>query len=227
MLAAMVVSLAGGQLITRTGHYKALPIAGGALLAMGLFLFSTMGLDTPAWLAGIYMAVLGAGMGCMMQTTNPIAQNSVRIKDIGAATGTSTFARNMGGSRGISVLGSTYASRLLKRPPKNLPSKTRVRVRGLSGAAVRVSIVVRVSVIVRESAEVPGEVEGHRRCVVFVNGDPDRGAAQDVQGVQAVPEEFFGQALAAVVRVREKFIDDCFAVAFGDDDGGSDPTIRS
>ena len=112
MLAAMVVSLAGGQLITRTGHYKALPIAGAALMATGLFLFSTMGLDTPAWLSGIYMAVLGAGMGCMMQTTNLIAQNSVHIKDIGAATGTSTFARNMGGSLGISVLGSIYASRL-------------------------------------------------------------------------------------------------------------------
>jgi hypothetical protein len=47
-----------------------------------------------------------------MQTTNLIAQNSVDIKDIGAATGTSTFARNMGGSLGISVLGSIYASRL-------------------------------------------------------------------------------------------------------------------
>ncbi|MFH5877390.1 hypothetical protein [Arthrobacter sp. NA-172] len=58
------------------------------------------------------MAVLGAGMGCMMQTTNLIAQNSVDIRDIGAATGTSTFARNMGGSLGISVLGSIYASRL-------------------------------------------------------------------------------------------------------------------
>ncbi|MFE5838946.1 MDR family MFS transporter [Arthrobacter sp. NPDC056493] len=112
MIAAMIVSLTGGLLVTRTGHYKSLPIAGSALMAAGLFLFSTMGLDTPAWQSGIYMAVLGAGMGCMMQTTNLIAQNSVHIKDIGAATGTSTFARNMGGSLGISVLGSIYASRL-------------------------------------------------------------------------------------------------------------------
>lgn len=112
MIAAMVVSLAGGQIITRTGHYIALPIAGSALMAIGLFLFSTMGLDTPAWQSGVYMAVLGAGMGCMMQTTNLIAQNSVQIRNIGAATGTSTFARNMGGSLGISVLGSIYAGQL-------------------------------------------------------------------------------------------------------------------
>ena len=112
MLAAMIVSLTGGQLISRTGHYKTLPIAGTALMAAGLFLFSTMGLDNPAWQSGLYMAVLGAGMGCMMQTTNLIAQNSVNVRDIGAATGTSTFARNMGGSLGISVHGSIYASRL-------------------------------------------------------------------------------------------------------------------
>jgi EmrB/QacA subfamily drug resistance transporter len=112
MIAAMIVSLAGGQLISRTGHYKTLPIAGTALMAAGLFLFSTMGLDTPAWQSGLYMAVLGAGMGCMMQTTNLIAQNSVNVRVIGAATGTSTFARNMGGSICISVLGSIYASRL-------------------------------------------------------------------------------------------------------------------
>ncbi|MFF2243344.1 MDR family MFS transporter [Arthrobacter sp. NPDC058130] len=112
MLTAMVVSLAGGQLITRTGNYKALPIVGGALMATGLFLFSTMGMDTAAWQSGIYMAVLGAGMGCMMQTTSLIAQNSVDVRNIGAATGISTFARNMGGSLGISVLGSIYASRL-------------------------------------------------------------------------------------------------------------------
>ena len=112
MIAAMAVSLSGGLVVSRTGHYKPLPIIGSALMATGLFLFSTMGLDTPAWQSGVYMAILGAGMGCMMQTTNLIAQNSVHIRDIGAATGTSTFARNMGGSLGISVLGSIYAGRL-------------------------------------------------------------------------------------------------------------------
>jgi len=112
MIAAMAVSLSGGLVVSRTGHYKPLPVIGSALMATGLFLFSTMGLDTPAWQSGVYMAILGAGMGCMMQTTNLIAQNSVHIRDIGAATGTSTFARNMGGSLGISVLGSIYAGRL-------------------------------------------------------------------------------------------------------------------
>lgn len=89
-------------------------VQGQPATGSGLLLFSTMGLDTPAWLSGIYMAVLGAGMGCMMPTTNLIAQYSVHIKEIGAATGTSTFAPNMGGSLGISVPGSIYASRLVE-----------------------------------------------------------------------------------------------------------------
>jgi hypothetical protein len=58
------------------------------------------------------MVVLGAGMGCMMQTTMLIAQNSAPLRDMGAATGAATFLRNMGGSLGVSVLGTLYTTTL-------------------------------------------------------------------------------------------------------------------
>ena len=58
------------------------------------------------------MVVLGAGMGCLMQTTMLIAQNSVSIRDLGAATGASTFVRNLGGSLGVAILGAIYASQV-------------------------------------------------------------------------------------------------------------------
>ncbi|MGO4255417.1 MDR family MFS transporter [Marmoricola sp. RAF53] len=109
MLSAVVFSIGGGQLISRTGHYKAFPILGTALLGTGLALFSTMGLDTPTGVTALYMVVLGAGMGCLMQTTNLIAQNSVELRDLGSATGTSTFVRNLGGSLGVAALGAIYA----------------------------------------------------------------------------------------------------------------------
>ncbi|NYI07971.1 MDR family MFS transporter [Allostreptomyces psammosilenae] len=112
MISAMAVSVAGGLLITRTGRYRALPIAGGALLTAGLALMSTMELDTSRTTSALYMIVLGAGMGCLMQTTMLIAQNSVALRDMGAATGASTFLRNMGGSLGVSLLGSLYTNRL-------------------------------------------------------------------------------------------------------------------
>jgi predicted MFS family arabinose efflux permease len=109
MLSAVVFSIGGGQLISRTGHYKAFPILGTTLLGIGLALFSTMGVDTPTSVTAGYMVVLGAGMGCLMQTTNLIAQNSVQIRDLGSATGTSTFVRNLGGSLGVAALGAIYA----------------------------------------------------------------------------------------------------------------------
>ncbi len=112
MLAAMVFSLVGGQVISRTGHYKAFPILGAGLLTTGLFLFSTMDLDTSKGTSALYMVVLGAGMGCLMQTTNLIAQNSVELRDLGAATGASTFVRNLGGSLGVAVLGAIYTHQI-------------------------------------------------------------------------------------------------------------------
>ncbi|WSM02534.1 MFS transporter [Streptomyces sp. NBC_01718] len=112
MIAAMVLSLGGGVLTSRTGRYRALPIAGSVLMAVGLGLFATMGPDTSRTLTSLYMVILGAGMGCLMQTTMLIAQNSAPLRDLGAATGATTFLRNMGGSLGVSMLGALYTSTL-------------------------------------------------------------------------------------------------------------------
>ncbi|BCJ40005.1 MFS transporter [Actinoplanes ianthinogenes] len=113
MLSAMVVSLVGGQVITRTGRYRALPIAGTVLMTAGLALFATMDTGTSRFTTGVFMAILGAGMGCLMQTTMLIAQNSSPVQSIGAATGAATFLRNMGGSLGVSLLTTLYTNHLI------------------------------------------------------------------------------------------------------------------
>uniref|UniRef100_UPI00370437CD MDR family MFS transporter n=1 Tax=Streptomyces silvisoli TaxID=3034235 RepID=UPI00370437CD len=112
MISVMVVSLVGGVLITRTGRYRALPIIGSALVVVGLALFATMDVHTSSTTTALYMVVLGAGMGGLLQTTSLIAQNSVPMRDMGAATGASTFLRNMGGSLGVSLLGALYTTHL-------------------------------------------------------------------------------------------------------------------
>lgn len=109
MIAAMTTSLVGGQVISRTGHYRSFPIAGVALMAVGMWLFSTMDVTTGTGTTSLYMVVLGAGIGCLMQTTNLIAQNSVGMRDMGAATGAVTFTRNLGGSLGVAILGAVYS----------------------------------------------------------------------------------------------------------------------
>ncbi len=113
MGAAMVVSLYVGKAITSTGKYKIYPVLGGVGMVAGMWLLSTMGVATPAWLTGVYIAVLGLGMGFLMQTTLLIAQNSVEQRDMGVASSTSTFFRSIGGSFGVSVLGAIFNSHFL------------------------------------------------------------------------------------------------------------------
>jgi EmrB/QacA subfamily drug resistance transporter len=112
MLALMTTSLGGGQFISRTGRYKMFPIVGTVLLGVGLYLFSTMDVGTTTLRSALFMIVMGLGLGCLMQTTNLIAQNSVDIKDLGAGTGTFTFVRTLGGSIGVAVLGTIYTNQL-------------------------------------------------------------------------------------------------------------------
>ncbi|MEO3868102.1 MDR family MFS transporter [Nonomuraea sp. B12E4] len=113
MAASMVVSLFVGKAITSTGKYKIYPIVGGVGMAAGMWLLSTMDVSTPAWLTGVHIAVLGLGMGFLMQTTLLIAQNSVEQKDLGVASSASTFFRSIGGSFGVSLFGAIFNNRLL------------------------------------------------------------------------------------------------------------------
>ena len=112
MGAAMVVSLFVGQMITKTGHYKVFPVIGGAVMAVAMFLLSTQDAHTAPWQTGIYIAVLGLGMGFLMQTTMLIAQNSVEQKDMGVASSSAMFFRSIGGSFGVSLFGAVFNNRL-------------------------------------------------------------------------------------------------------------------
>jgi EmrB/QacA subfamily drug resistance transporter len=109
---ALVTSLAGGQFVTRTGHYKGLLIGGSLAMAAGLGLFATMGTDTSQLTTSLYMVVLGIGMGLLMQTTMLVVQNSVSMRDVGAASGAATLFRTVGGSLGVSLLGTLFTNRL-------------------------------------------------------------------------------------------------------------------
>lgn len=112
MFGMLVVSIAVGRTITKTGRYRIFPIVGGVVMATGMALLTLLDVGTSkAQLAG-YMVVLGAGMGFLMQTTMLIAQNSVAQRDLGAASGAATFFRSIGGSFGISLFGAIFANRL-------------------------------------------------------------------------------------------------------------------
>ncbi|MCW0212652.1 MAG: MFS transporter [Pseudonocardia sp.] len=108
----LVTSLVGGQIVTRTGRFRPLLIVGSFVMAGGLGLLATMGVGTTQLTSSLFMIVLGVGMGFLMQTTMLVVQNSVGRKDMGAASGAATLFRTIGGSLGVSLLGTLYAQRL-------------------------------------------------------------------------------------------------------------------
>ncbi|GAA3095805.1 MDR family MFS transporter [Streptomyces echinatus] len=113
MLGAMLVtSMIAGRITTGSGRYKLFPIAGGALMIVGLYLLSLMDTDTTRLTSGLYMAVLGAGMGCLMQVTMLVAQNSVQMKDMGVASSSTTLFRTLGSSFGVAIMGALFNHRV-------------------------------------------------------------------------------------------------------------------
>ena len=112
----MIGSVVSGQWIARTGRYKMFPIIGSALLVLGLWLFGGVGWDTPLWLVGVYMLVFGLGLGGNMQTLTIAVQSSLPPQEMGVATSSATFFRQMGGTLGtavfLSVLFSTVGDKI-------------------------------------------------------------------------------------------------------------------
>ncbi|MFJ3720001.1 MDR family MFS transporter [Streptomyces sp. NPDC090057] len=113
MLGAMLVtSMVAGRVTTNSGRYKVFPIVGGVLMIVGLYLLSLMDTGTTRLTSGLYMAVLGAGMGCLMQITMLVAQNSVEMKDMGVASSSTTLFRTLGSSFGVAVMGALFNHRV-------------------------------------------------------------------------------------------------------------------
>ncbi len=106
MAGLLISSTVFGTLISRRGKWKAIMITGAVLIVAGTSLLSTLRYDTDFLLVGIYMFVLGAGLGMLMQNLVLVVQNAIEVKNLGVATSAVTFFRSLGGTVGVSVLGS-------------------------------------------------------------------------------------------------------------------------
>jgi EmrB/QacA subfamily drug resistance transporter len=109
MLGLMGASALFGQYITRTGHWKRVMVSGGVLAIVGLALMGQLDAQTSMWLVGVDMFVLGVGVGMMMQNMVLVVQNTTHSANLGVATSAVTFFRTIGGTVGVSVLGSILA----------------------------------------------------------------------------------------------------------------------
>jgi EmrB/QacA subfamily drug resistance transporter len=140
MAGVIITSVVAGHAISRIGRYKWFPVTGTALMAVGLLLFTALGVHTPLWQTFIYMAVIGVGLGLSMQPLVLAVQNSLTLRDMGAGTAASTFFRSLGGSFGVAALGAVLSTQLnaqLERlvPPAiaQLPAPAQAALQQASG----------------------------------------------------------------------------------------------
>jgi EmrB/QacA subfamily drug resistance transporter len=118
----LITSIVSGQIITRTGRYKPFPIAGTAVMTLGLYLLSTMSPSSSRTSISLFMFILGLGLGMVMQVLILAVQNAVDYSDLGVATSGATLFRSIGGSLGTAVLGAIFANRLTSELKRVLPA---------------------------------------------------------------------------------------------------------
>jgi EmrB/QacA subfamily drug resistance transporter len=133
MVGVIIGSVGSGRIISRRGRYKAFPVAGTAIMTAGLFLLSRLDAHTsrPAQVAA--MAVVGLGVGLVMQVLVLAVQNSVAHRDLGTATSASSFFRSMGGAFGVAVYGSILNSGLAERLANLAPAGVAVDPAAVQG----------------------------------------------------------------------------------------------
>ena len=129
----LITSIGSGQVITRTGRYKAFPIAGTGVMVVGLYLLSTMDPSSSRALIFAFMFVLGLGLGMVMQVLVLAVQNAVDYSDLGVATSGATLFRSIGGSLGTATLGAIFSNRLSTELHSLLPAGAAQRAGGGAG----------------------------------------------------------------------------------------------
>ena len=123
LLAGLIVSSIGaGQIVARTGKYKALILAGLAVMAVGLFLMSGLRANTDLPVLWFWMFITGLGIGPTLSVFTIVVQNAVPFSKLGVATSNLTFFRQIGGSIGLALLGTAFGQRLTEELPGQLVS---------------------------------------------------------------------------------------------------------
>ncbi len=117
MTLPMVVSLflgsiVSGRIVTRTGRWKAYPVAGMLLVAGGLGLLSRLHVDSSDLVIGLDMAVFGLGLGLTMQMLILAAQNAAEVRDMAATTSGVAFFRSLGGAIGVAAYGAILTNKV-------------------------------------------------------------------------------------------------------------------
>lgn len=112
MVGLIGTSIFSGIAISKTGKYKIYPIVGTILTGIAMVSMTTLSAETPIWLICAFLFVFGAGLGLIMQVVVLVVQNAVPAGEIGTATSTNNYFREVGASLGTAVFGTIFTTRL-------------------------------------------------------------------------------------------------------------------
>ncbi|HNQ06881.1 MAG TPA: MDR family MFS transporter, partial [Tetrasphaera sp.] len=122
MLGLIVCGILAGQLITRTGRYKEIMLAGVALMAAGVWLLTRLTHTATSGELTTAMIVLGVGLGLCLQQYTLLVQNASARGDLGVATASTQFFRNVGSTVGIAIFGTVMTTGLQAAILDHLPA---------------------------------------------------------------------------------------------------------
>ncbi len=158
MAGVLISSTVIGALVSRRGKWKAFMVLGSVLLTIGTLLLAQLHYDTNFWYVGVSMFVLGAGVGMVMQNLVLVVQNTTAVKNMGVATSAVTFFRSLGGTIGVSVMGSilgTVVAENIKSGVGGLPPEQQAEAAqalGSSGTIPQISALPDFLRVIVESA---------------------------------------------------------------------------
>jgi len=141
MLVAMIVtSVLGGQLISRTGRYKLQLLLGLAVMGAGYFLLSTFDVNTTNQEVIVAMVLIGLGLGTSMQTYVLIVQNSASRQDMAVATSATQLSRSIGAAVGLAILGTLLSQGMASSMAKYLPASVLAKLESSGGGATATAV---------------------------------------------------------------------------------------
>jgi EmrB/QacA subfamily drug resistance transporter len=124
LLGGLIVSaIVSGQVVARTGRYKALIGSALVVLGLGLFLLTNLRPDTPGPLVWLWMAVAGLGIGPAFAVFTLVVQNSVPVRHLGTGTSSLTLFQQVGGTVGLAITGTIFGSTFLEEVPQQMAAE--------------------------------------------------------------------------------------------------------
>jgi EmrB/QacA subfamily drug resistance transporter len=180
----IVSSITCGRLVTRTGRYKAFMIGGGVVLIAGVVALTGIGPDTTSADLTWRLIVTGVGLGPAQTLFNLVIQNSAPPPEVGVATSTGQFARQMGATVGVAIFGTFLVHGLTEELPKHVPmlpgaSEQRIDLAHAQSQAMNADVIrMRVEATLEE-----------RYAVLDRAYHEDNAAVSDILGDPRMPEQ--------------------------------------